>query len=164
MVSNIFLCSPPFGEMIQFDYCNIFQMGWNHQLELEGFGFYMVLLFWFQTFEAKPSSTSDVCSPINEGNYPKATHDVNYRDMPRGKTALLLRCQSQVIKGCLQSCFFWIPRKATIMECLALGVVPIINENDSTNTEELRFGDNVGCLGSRVLELLSLEKNSKRYV
>ena len=50
------------------------------------------------------------------------------------------------------------------MECLALGVVPIINENDSTNTEELRFGDNVGCLGSRVLELLSLEKNSKRYV
>jgi glutamate 5-kinase len=29
------------------------------------------------------------------------------------------------------------------MECLSLGVVPIINENDSTNTAELRFGDNV---------------------
>merc|ERR1719491_1524928 len=28
------------------------------------------------------------------------------------------------------------------MECLKLGVVPVINENDSTNTEELRFGDN----------------------
>lgn len=38
------------------------------------------------------------------------------------------------------------PRKATIMECLALGVVPIINENDSTNTAELRFGDNVTWL------------------
>ena len=27
-----FLFSPLPGEMIQFDYCNIFQMGWNHQL------------------------------------------------------------------------------------------------------------------------------------
>lgn len=36
----------------------------------------------------------------------------------------------------------WTNVKSTIMECLALGVVPIINENDSTNTAELRFGDN----------------------
>mmetsp|Transcript_90960 Transcript_90960/g.291721 ORF Transcript_90960/g.291721 Transcript_90960/m.291721 type:complete len:448 (+) Transcript_90960:178-1521(+) len=36
----------------------------------------------------------------------------------------------------------WSNVKATIMECLHLGLVPIINENDSTNTEELRFGDN----------------------
>ncbi|CAE7872585.1 unnamed protein product, partial [Symbiodinium microadriaticum] len=36
----------------------------------------------------------------------------------------------------------WANVKNTIMECLALGVVPIINENDSTNTAELRFGDN----------------------
>ena len=27
-----FFCSPLFGEDSQFDYCNIFQMGWNHQL------------------------------------------------------------------------------------------------------------------------------------
>lgn len=33
------------------------------------------------------------------------------------------------------------------MECLRLGVVPIINENDSTNTAELRFGDNVPRFG-----------------
>ena len=26
-----FLFSPLPGEMIQFDYCNIFRMGWNHQ-------------------------------------------------------------------------------------------------------------------------------------
>ncbi|CAL1126435.1 unnamed protein product [Cladocopium goreaui] len=36
----------------------------------------------------------------------------------------------------------WSNVKVTIMECLSLGVVPIINENDSTNTAELRFGDN----------------------
>ena len=29
--SKIFLCSLLLGEMIQFDYSNIFQMGWNHQ-------------------------------------------------------------------------------------------------------------------------------------
>lgn len=36
----------------------------------------------------------------------------------------------------------WSNVKQTIKECLKLGVVPIINENDSTNTQELRFGDN----------------------
>jgi len=36
----------------------------------------------------------------------------------------------------------WQSVKSTIHECLALGVVPIINENDSTNTAEMRFGDN----------------------
>jgi len=36
----------------------------------------------------------------------------------------------------------WGNVKSTIMECLKLGVIPIINENDSTNTAELRFGDN----------------------
>jgi len=50
------------------------------------------------------------------------------------------------------------------MECLALGVVPIINENDSTNTAELRFGDNVGCLGSRTLESFETWEKQERYV
>lgn len=36
----------------------------------------------------------------------------------------------------------WRNVKHTIVECLNLGVVPVINENDSTNTAELRFGDN----------------------
>eukprot|EP00928_Gymnodinium_smaydae_P078577 TRINITY_DN62700_c0_g1_i1.p1 TRINITY_DN62700_c0_g1~~TRINITY_DN62700_c0_g1_i1.p1 ORF type:complete len:436 (+),score=60.04 TRINITY_DN62700_c0_g1_i1:222-1529(+) len=36
----------------------------------------------------------------------------------------------------------WENVKSTIFECLKLGVVPVINENDSTNTTELRFGDN----------------------
>jgi len=36
----------------------------------------------------------------------------------------------------------WSSVKTTLMECLKLGVVPIINENDSTNTEAMRFGDN----------------------
>eukprot|EP00927_Polykrikos_kofoidii_P080956 TRINITY_DN78006_c0_g1_i1.p1 TRINITY_DN78006_c0_g1~~TRINITY_DN78006_c0_g1_i1.p1 ORF type:complete len:443 (-),score=79.09 TRINITY_DN78006_c0_g1_i1:41-1369(-) len=36
----------------------------------------------------------------------------------------------------------WVNVKHTINECLKLGLVPIINENDCTSTEELRFGDN----------------------
>jgi glutamate 5-kinase len=36
----------------------------------------------------------------------------------------------------------WATVRGTILECLNLGVVPIINENDSTNSAELRFGDN----------------------
>eukprot|EP00932_Pfiesteria_piscicida_P018874 SRR837773.5717.p1 GENE.SRR837773.5717~~SRR837773.5717.p1 ORF type:complete len:366 (-),score=25.98 SRR837773.5717:44-1039(-) len=55
----------------------------------------------------------------------------------RLKVAQLLISQSDFLnKG------HWSNVKATIQECLKLGLVPIINENDSTNTEELRFGDN----------------------
>lgn len=36
----------------------------------------------------------------------------------------------------------WGNVKGTLQASLDLGLVPIINENDSTNTEELRFGDN----------------------
>lgn len=36
----------------------------------------------------------------------------------------------------------WTNVKDTIHESLKLGLVPIINENDCTSTEELRFGDN----------------------
>lgn len=36
----------------------------------------------------------------------------------------------------------WSNCKGTLLACMDLGLVPIINENDSTNTEELRFGDN----------------------
>jgi len=36
----------------------------------------------------------------------------------------------------------WSNIRHTIHECITLGLVPIINENDCTNTTELRFGDN----------------------
>eukprot|EP00811_Abedinium_folium_P030519 NODE_4894_length_1833_cov_11.770809.p1 GENE.NODE_4894_length_1833_cov_11.770809~~NODE_4894_length_1833_cov_11.770809.p1 ORF type:complete len:433 (-),score=138.07 NODE_4894_length_1833_cov_11.770809:370-1668(-) len=36
----------------------------------------------------------------------------------------------------------WRNVRSTIDECLMLGLLPIINENDSTSTSELRFGDN----------------------
>merc|ERR1719410_644788 len=36
----------------------------------------------------------------------------------------------------------WSNIKNTILQSLNLGLVPIINENDVTNTPELRFGDN----------------------
>merc|ERR1719401_2974251 len=47
----------------------------------------------------------------------------------------------------------WGNVKGTIMECLKLGVVPIINENDSTNTQELRFGDNDNLAAMTAVQL-----------
>ena len=36
----------------------------------------------------------------------------------------------------------WAEIRDTIAACLEAGVVPIINENDTTNTDGMRFGDN----------------------
>lgn len=55
----------------------------------------------------------------------------------RLKAAQLLISQSDFLDKS-----HWGNVRSTIRECLRLGLVPIINENDSTNTEELRFGDN----------------------
>lgn len=56
----------------------------------------------------------------------------------------------------------WLNARATLAVLLANGGVPVINENDSVATEELRYGDNdrlaaraAGMIGSDVLVLLS---------
>lgn len=46
--------------------------------------------------------------------------------------------------------------KRTLMRLLELGVVPIINENDSVGTEELRLGDN-DRLSALILELVKAD-------
>ncbi len=46
--------------------------------------------------------------------------------------------------------------RSTIETLLALGVVPIINENDSVATDELRFGDN-DRLAARVAQMISAD-------
>ncbi len=46
--------------------------------------------------------------------------------------------------------------KRTLLRLLELGVVPIINENDSVGTEEIRLGDN-DRLAALVLELISAD-------
>ena len=46
--------------------------------------------------------------------------------------------------------------KRTLMRLLELGVVPIINENDSVGTEEIRLGDN-DRLAALVLELVGAD-------
>jgi len=46
--------------------------------------------------------------------------------------------------------------RATIEELLALGAVPIINENDTVATQEIRFGDN-DRLGARVAQMISAD-------
>ncbi len=46
--------------------------------------------------------------------------------------------------------------RATIDQLLGLGAVPVINENDSTSTEEIRFGDN-DRLAARVAQMISAD-------
>jgi glutamate 5-kinase len=46
--------------------------------------------------------------------------------------------------------------RATIEELLTLGAVPIINENDTVATQEIRFGDN-DRLGARVAQMISAD-------
>ena len=46
--------------------------------------------------------------------------------------------------------------RATIQQLLDLGAVPVINENDSVATEEIRFGDN-DRLGARVAQMISAD-------
>ena len=47
--------------------------------------------------------------------------------------------------------------RATLKELLALGVVPVVNENDTVAIEELRLGDN-DTLGALVAELVGAER------
>ena len=46
--------------------------------------------------------------------------------------------------------------RATLTTLLNLGVVPIINENDTVTTKEIRFGDN-DRLGARVAQMISAD-------
>jgi glutamate 5-kinase len=46
--------------------------------------------------------------------------------------------------------------RATLLTLLALGAVPVINENDTVATEEIRFGDN-DRLGARVAQMVSAD-------
>lgn len=46
--------------------------------------------------------------------------------------------------------------RATIQELLALGAVPVINENDTVATAEIRFGDN-DRLAARVAQMISAD-------
>ena len=46
--------------------------------------------------------------------------------------------------------------RATLLSLLELGAVPVINENDTVATEEIRFGDN-DRLGARVAQMVSAD-------
>ncbi len=46
--------------------------------------------------------------------------------------------------------------RATLLSLLSLGAVPVINENDTVATEEIRFGDN-DRLGARVAQMVSAD-------
>jgi glutamate 5-kinase len=50
----------------------------------------------------------------------------------------------------------WLNARATVETLLGLGVIPVINENDTVVTEEIRVGDN-DRLSARVAQLVSAE-------
>ena len=50
----------------------------------------------------------------------------------------------------------WLNARATLETLLGLGVVPVINENDTVVTEEIRYGDN-DRLAARVAQMVSAD-------
>ena len=71
---------------------------------------------------------------------------------PHGLTAaqvLLTRDDTEVRRR-------WLNAKATMETLLALGVAPIINENDTVATEEIRYGDN-DRLAARVAQMIGAD-------
>lgn len=50
----------------------------------------------------------------------------------------------------------WLNARATLFELLKIGVVPIINENDTVATTEIRYGDN-DRLASRVAQMVEAD-------
>jgi glutamate 5-kinase len=50
----------------------------------------------------------------------------------------------------------WLNARATLETLLTLGAVPIVNENDTVATEEIRYGDN-DRLAARVAQMISAE-------
>ena len=52
----------------------------------------------------------------------------------------------------------WLNARATVETLLALKVVPVVNENDTVVTEEIRYGDN-DRLAARVAQMIGDRKS-----
>jgi len=50
----------------------------------------------------------------------------------------------------------WLNARATVETLLALGVIPVVNENDTVVTEEIRYGDN-DRLAARVAQMIGAD-------
>src|SRR5581483_1562782 len=71
---------------------------------------------------------------------------------PHGITAaqvLLTRDDTEVRRR-------WLNARATVETLLGLGVVPVVNENDTVVTEEIRYGDN-DRLAARVAQMIGAD-------
>ena len=64
--------------------------------------------------------------------------------------------QILVTRGGLQDRERFLNARRTLLELLRLGVVPIVNENDTVATEEIRFGDNDN-LSATVVNLIAAD-------
>lgn len=75
------------------------------------------------------------CAAIGQGKLMKTYEELFSQHSRHAAQVLLTRDAFQDRARCLNI-------RNTLYELLRLGVVPVINENDTVSTEEIRFGDN----------------------
>jgi len=68
----------------------------------------------------------------------------------------MISAQTLLTLGVTENRRSWLNARATLATLLDLGVVPIVNENDTIATDELRFGDN-DRLAARVAQLVAAD-------
>lgn len=83
--------------------------------------------------------------------------------------SILMRAWEEALESCGMTCAQilltrddteirrrWLNGRATIETLISLGVVPIVNENDTVVTEEIRYGDN-DRLAARVAQMINAD-------
>ncbi len=81
---------------------------------------------------------------IPEKQAAAAVGQIGLLELYRKRFARYERCVAQVLvtRAGLESHERFLNARHTLLELLRLGVIPIVNENDTVATEEIRFGDN----------------------
>ncbi|PIQ85423.1 MAG: glutamate 5-kinase [Candidatus Omnitrophica bacterium CG11_big_fil_rev_8_21_14_0_20_45_26] len=97
----------------------------------------------------KELKTLQACAAIGQGKLMKAYEDMFAQYGHHTGQILLTRTGFQDRVRCLNI-------RNTLQELLKLKVIPIVNENDTVSTEEIRFGDN-DTLSIAVAELVEAE-------
>jgi glutamate 5-kinase len=99
----------------------------------------------------RPDSLSELqtCAAVGQANLMQ-TYDTFF------KTHNILTAQILLTQEDLSDRKRYLNAKATILTLLKRGVVPIVNENDTVSTDEIRFGDN-DKLSSLVANLIAAD-------
>ena len=102
-------------------------------------------------FRARPSTVHDLQAAAAVGQIGLAeAYERGFRDVGRNTAMVLLTHDD------LSSRERYLNARATLGTLLSLGVAPVVNENDSVATDEIKLGDN-DTLAGRVASLLSAD-------